>query len=80
MAMTDDEKLAFAVSKFKEKLLSIETWTEFKTLISSIKKAEVKTFLKKALQEEVDRRKQFATEETKMVANLKALKDEINSI
>ncbi|MCK4816035.1 hypothetical protein KA005_09695 [bacterium] len=80
MAMTNDEKLTFAVSKFKEKLLSIETWTEFKNLVSSIKKTKVKTFLKSALQQEADRRKQFATDETETATNLKALKDEINSI
>ena len=80
MAMTNDEKLQFAVSKFKEKLLSIKTWSEFKTLVSSIKKTQVKIFLKNALQQEADKRKQFATDETATATDLEALKDEINSI
>ena len=80
MAMTDDEKLTFTVSKFKEKLHSIKTWTEFKTLVSSITKTQVKTFLKNTLQQEADKRRQFATEETSTATDYEALKDEVNLI
>ena len=80
MAMTDDEKLTRVVSAFKGKLHSIETWSAFKTLISSITKSQVKTFIKNALQQEADKRKQFATDETSTATDYEALKDEVNSI
>ena len=80
MAMTDDEKLTRVVSAFKEKLHSIETWSNFKTLISSITKSQVKTFIKNALQKEADKRKQFATDETDTATDYEALKDEVGSI
>ena len=80
MAMTDDEKLTRVVSAFKEKLHSIETWGNFKTLISSITKSQVKTFIKNALQKEADKRKQFAIDETDTATDYEALKDEVNSI
>ena len=80
MAMTDDEKLTRVVSAFKGKLYSIETWSAFKTLISSITKSQVKTFIKNVLQQEADKRRQFATEETSTATDYEALKDEVNSI
>jgi len=80
MAMTDDEKLTRVVSAFKGKLLSIETWAAFKILVSSITKTQVKSFIKNALQQEADKRKQFATDETATATDLEALKDEVNSI
>ena len=80
MAMTDDEKLTRVVSAFKRKLHSIETWSAFKTLISSITKSQVKTFIKNALQQEADKRKQFAIDETGTATDYEALKDEVSSI
>jgi len=80
MAFTDEQKLTFAVSAFKKKLLSIKTWTEFKTLISSITKTQIKTFIKNTLQQEADKRRQFATDETDTATAYEALKDEVNSI
>ena len=80
MAMTDDEKLARVVSAFKGKLHSIETWSAFKTLISSITKSQVKTFIKNALQQEADKRKQFATDEIDTATDYEALKNEVGSI
>ena len=80
MAMTDDEKLTRVVSAFKEKLHSIETWGDFKTLISSITKTKVKTFIKNTLQQEADKRRQFATDETDTATDYETLKDEVNSI
>ena len=80
MAMTDDEKLTRVVSAFKGKLHSIETWSAFKTLISSITKSQVKTFIKNTLQQEADKRKQFATDETNTATDYEALKDEVGSI
>jgi len=80
MAFTNDQKLTFAVSAFKKKLLSIKTWTEFKTLVSSITKTQVKTFLKNTLQQEADKRRQFGVDEVETADNLEAEKDEINLI
>jgi len=80
MAMTDDEKLTRVVSAFKTKLHSIETWNEFKTLISSITKIKVKTFIKNTLQQEADKRRQFVTDETDTATDYEALKDEVNLI
>ena len=80
MAMTDDEKLAFAVSKFKEKLFSIPKWNDFVSMVSSISSSKIKTFLKNNLQKEIDNRRQFAINETAMADALEALKDEINAI
>jgi len=80
MAMTDDEKLTRVVSAFKEKLHSIETWDDFKTLISSITKTKVKIFIKNTLQQEADKRRQFATDETSTATEYEALKDEVGSI
>jgi len=80
MAMTDDEKLTFAISKFKEKLLSIPEWKDFKNMVNSISPSKVKTFLKNNLQKEIDKRNQFAVDEAETVTKLEALKNEINLI
>ena len=80
MAMTDDEKLRFAISKFKEKLLSIPEWKDFKSMVNSISPSKVKTFLKSNLQKEIDKRNQFAVDEAEAITNLETLKDEINII
>ena len=80
MTFTDEQKLKFAKSYFVEKLFSVKTWPDFKSLVSTITKTQVKTFLKNALQEEADRRKQLATDETTTATDLETLKDEINSI
>ena len=80
MAMTDKQKLTFAISKFKEKLFSIPEWTDFVSMVSSISPSKIKTFLKNNLQKEIDKRRQAAINETAMADALEALKDEINSI
>lgn len=80
MAMTDKQKLTFAISKFKEKLFSIPEWADFISMVSSISPSKIKTFLKNNLQKEIDKRRQAAINETAIADALEALKDEINAI
>ena len=74
--MTDSEKLERVKAKFIAKIESIPTWDIFKSLVSNITPLQIKTFIKKALQDEANERRDiFAQKElNEVVKNLAGLK------
>ena len=79
--MTDSEKLGIAKAKFIAKIELIPTWDNFKNLVRNITPLQIKTFIKKALQDEAnERRGVFAVKEVEKADSLETLKQEVDTI
>lgn len=63
MALIDEMKLDLIKTKFKDKLDSFRDWDEFKTFLANITKIKLKTFIKDALQEGIDKHNTLAVDE-----------------
>ena len=48
--MEDEEKLRISVDAFERKLRSIDSWIQFKGLLQTVTKAQIKNFIKSNLQ------------------------------
>lgn len=82
MALSDDQLLDTAITKFIEKISSYRdgTWDIFKTFLSGLTKTKIKTFLSNAFQAEADKiRTENAGREGK-ASELEAFKTDIDSI
>ena len=78
--MTDDKKLRTAQDAFQKKLRSITTWTDFKTMVSTITKTKVKNFLTAKLQDAEQGQTDAATNATNVATDISALIIEVNNI
>jgi len=78
--MTDEEKLRITQDAFNNKIMSIDTWSHFKTAISSITKAQVKNFIKANLQKAEQNQTDAATYSTDKATEINALITEVDNI
>ena len=78
--MDDETKRLIVLSAIKKKFLEQQTWTDLKTLLGSITKTNIKTFVKNALQAEADKRRIHSQDEANTATELESLKSEIDSI
>ena len=80
MALTDEEKLQYSREAFIEKLWSIESWDDFKTLLTTVTKDKVKTFLKNNLAEKEAQNTNEAMDATQKATDLNGLQTEIDEL
>ena len=80
MAFTDEQKLNFAKQALKVRIMAVEEWTTFKSLVENITSNQLKNLIKSALADEKEREETEATESTADAADYQSLWDEIDGI
>ena len=80
MAFTDDQKLNFAKQALKVRIMAVEEWTTFKSLVENITSNQLKNLIKSALADEKEREETEATESTADAADYQSLSDEVDAI
>jgi len=78
--MNSGEKRSVVVEAFKKKLDSIETWDEFKQLITLITKDRVKNFIKNNLEQSAQGYRDGATHCTDKASDIDNLVTEVDGI
>jgi len=78
--MTDEEKLRTTQDAFNNKIMSINTWADFKTAISAMTKAKVKAFIKNNLQQAAQNQTDAATHSTDKATEINNLITEVDNI
>lgn len=78
--MTDEEKLEITTEAFRRKLDTIPTWAAFKSLMNSITKAQVITFVTNNLEQRATNYRDSATNSTSTANDIDALVVEVDAI
>ena len=80
MALTDEKFLDLVVTKFKQKLDSIETKDDLITFLSGVTKTKIKTFINNAIQAEADKLRVSSADHNTMADDEEAAKTEIDAL
>ena len=80
MAFTDEQKLNFAKQALKIRVMAVDEWATFKSLVENITSNQLKNLIKSALADEKEREETEATESTADAADYQSLWDEIDGI
>lgn len=80
MAFTDEQKLNFAKQGLKTRIMAVEDWTTFKSLVANITPAQFKNLIKSALADQITVQESWAAEATTTAADYTELHTEVNEI
>jgi len=80
MAFDEEEIVRTILEKFEERLHRIRTKADFENFLNNLTKVKVKNFLKAALEDYAVQREQGLTSESATIANIRAIKDYIDSL
>lgn len=80
MAFTDEQKLLFSKQALKKKIMEIELWSDFTSLIQNITSNQLKNLIKNALLIEKQKEEAEAAESTINATNYQSLYNEVNNL
>jgi len=80
MAFTDAEKLFTAKMALEKKILQVDTWANFKSLVQNITSNQLKNLILNAIATKKTEAQSLAIDSTTKAADLQDLSDELDAL